>query len=126
MRPVIHDGVQYDADKLPRHVRAEDCVPADEWFAQNRRSGDSHPVAASTPATEVPDTGTAPVPNDTPTPGALVTSEAVVEPEPVVEQTETPTGEPVVEEHSTPAEPVVEEPVVDERPASKTSRRRGR
>lgn len=70
MRPVIYNGVQYDADKLPKHVPADEIVPADEWFAQNRKSGGSRP-AATTP-TEVPDTGTAPVPNDTETPGPVV------------------------------------------------------
>ena len=37
MRLVIYKGVQYDADNLPAHVDAREAVPADEWFAQNRR-----------------------------------------------------------------------------------------
>ncbi|WP_036828699.1 hypothetical protein [Phycicoccus jejuensis] len=112
MRPVIHQGVQYDADNLPKHIDASEVVPAEQWFQENRDAG---PARREPIPDELPDPQGTPAPNDTPTPGEPVTSEAVVEPEPVVEQTETPTGE-----------PVVEEPVVDERPASKTSRRRGR
>ncbi|MBP7930887.1 MAG: hypothetical protein KBF43_12655 [Dermatophilaceae bacterium] len=35
MRLVIANGIQYDADNLPAHVNAEDCVPAEQWFADN-------------------------------------------------------------------------------------------
>lgn len=35
-RLVVWRGSQFDADKLPVHVDASECVPADEWFAANR------------------------------------------------------------------------------------------
>lgn len=38
MRLVICDGIQYDAEKLPRGVDASRCMPADEWFAKNRKT----------------------------------------------------------------------------------------
>jgi hypothetical protein len=36
MRLVISKGIQYDADNLPGHVDAAECVPIDAWFALNR------------------------------------------------------------------------------------------
>ncbi|GGL27636.1 hypothetical protein H9L10_03560 [Phycicoccus endophyticus] len=82
MRPVICNGVQYDADKLPKNVKAEDCVPADEWFAQNRKVVSSQPAVTSTPEPEVPDAGTAPVPDDTAANSADETPEGPAEPKP--------------------------------------------
>lgn len=57
MRLVICDGIQYDADRLPRHVDASKCVPADEWFAKNRTSKADSPAGkaiAEPPAVEKP------------------------------------------------------------------------
>lgn len=39
MRLVICDGIQYDADNLPAYVDASKCVPADQWFRENRVTG---------------------------------------------------------------------------------------
>jgi len=36
MALVICDGVQYDDRRLPEHVNPKRCVPAEEWFRQNR------------------------------------------------------------------------------------------
>lgn len=36
MRLVIQNGIQYDADNLPAHVDASECIPIEEWFARNR------------------------------------------------------------------------------------------
>lgn len=46
MRLVICDGVQYDADNLPPHVDASQCVPVDQWFAENRKTGKAATVKA--------------------------------------------------------------------------------
>ena len=43
MRLVICDGFQYDADRLPPHVDAAKCVPAAEWYAQQRKPTQSAP-----------------------------------------------------------------------------------
>lgn len=43
MRLVICDGFQYDADRLPPHVDAAKCVPAEEWYAQQRKPAQSAP-----------------------------------------------------------------------------------
>lgn len=36
---VICDGVQWDSEKLPAGIDPKKCVPADEWFAKNRKNG---------------------------------------------------------------------------------------
>ena len=36
-RLVIYRGFQYDADNLPAHVDASECVDADEWFRSNAK-----------------------------------------------------------------------------------------
>jgi len=52
MRLVIANGIQYDADNLPAHVNAEDCVPAEQWFAENAVGRVT--VEAAEPATPAP------------------------------------------------------------------------
>jgi len=39
---VIYRGVQYWSRRLPKGVRFEDTVPADEWFRRNANTGDEH------------------------------------------------------------------------------------
>mgnify|MGYP003382517785 CR=1 FL=1 len=49
MRLVIANGAQYDADNLPPHIDAADCVPAEQWFAENATGR-----AKAEPVSEVP------------------------------------------------------------------------
>jgi hypothetical protein len=55
MKLVIHNGVQYDADNLPKGVNPADCVPADEWFEQNRVTAGDRPAPAPAQASESDD-----------------------------------------------------------------------
>jgi hypothetical protein len=52
VRLVICGGVQYDADKLPASVDASKCVPADQWFAENRKPPKAPAAAAESEPTK--------------------------------------------------------------------------
>lgn len=36
---VVWNGCQWPADRLPAGVELADCVPVDDWFAQQRTNG---------------------------------------------------------------------------------------
>ncbi len=37
MTLVIHNGTQYNTDRLPKGVDLKECVPLDEWYAKHAK-----------------------------------------------------------------------------------------
>lgn len=49
MALVVFKGTQYDTDRLPAHIKPQDCVPLDEWMRQNRTDRPSPVITADDP-----------------------------------------------------------------------------